>query len=71
MFYSTIWSEALMIIGIYEYHVVFMNTYTFSWNLRKLRLRRRFHEKNFKVILVVATVLYTLFVSESQSWSKT
>jgi hypothetical protein len=56
-----------MIIGIHEYIAIFMNTHTFSRNLRKLRLRRRFHEIFFKVILVVATALHTLFVSESQS----
>jgi hypothetical protein len=36
-------------------------------NLRKLRLRRQFHEFFLKVILVVAIALHTLFVLESQS----
>ena len=38
------WSEALMIIVIHEYSAIFMNTYTFSWNLRILWLYRQFHE---------------------------
>jgi hypothetical protein len=39
-----IWSEALLIIGIYKYSAIFMNTYTFLWNLRILWLYRRFHK---------------------------
>jgi hypothetical protein len=33
-----------MIIGLHEYIAIFMDTYMFSRNLRKLRLRRRFHK---------------------------